>query len=259
MANLNNVDQLHKELEIGWMAKMTEFENRLKDALVPASTSNNPTLQQLNQDFCAFKESVSNMLGLLQQQVRSCSYALDEMETRHRQKILLLNGISEDPNSNVEQQVLDIFHNKLGLTNMIRSSIKRCHRLGPLDRDRCRAVLVHFCDYSVKRQVWKSKSKLENTPFTMSEFLTRMRQSIHKMARKHFGMRNVWTLDGRIYIKLPDGSRKKISTEEDFSALVTAWTPVLVVHSSEMCLPSGAHLKPVASKKWRGVNKKHPP
>ncbi|CAH2037694.1 unnamed protein product, partial [Iphiclides podalirius] len=46
------------------------------------------------------------------------------------------------------------------------------------------------------------------------------------MARKHFGMRNVWTLDGRIYIKLPDGSRKKISPEEDFSALVTAWTPV---------------------------------
>ncbi|CAH2047704.1 unnamed protein product, partial [Iphiclides podalirius] len=85
MANLSNVDQLHKELEISWRAKMTEFENRLKDALVPASTSNNPTLQQLNQDFCAFKELVTNMLGLLQQQ-GVCGATNDVPSTRSSPK-----------------------------------------------------------------------------------------------------------------------------------------------------------------------------
>lgn len=224
MALLPDVEKTQKELESCWIQKMADFESRLNAATSPS----NPTLLQLKEEFRAFKDLVTKMLHLLGQQVRENAKAIDIMDMRNRQKVLLLNGIPEDPDTDVEQKVLGLFHNTLGLTHITSSSLKRCHRLGIKNKDNVRAVLVHFCDHRSKAEVWSLKAKFKATPVSMAEFLTRSRQLVHKRARKHFGMRNVWTLDGTIYIKLPGGGRAKIFTEEDLNALVAKYPEQLM-------------------------------
>ncbi|CAH2062204.1 unnamed protein product, partial [Iphiclides podalirius] len=216
MANLSDVESIQKKLEGCWTQKMADFEKRLK----AASTPSNPTLVQLQEDFSAFKELVGSMLNLLQQQVNECYKTVDTLDMQHRRKVILFNGISEAPEVNVVEEILGIIHNKFALTHVSDASFKRCHRIGVQQSDRISPVLVQFVDHTLKSQIWNSKSKLKGSVVSMSEFLTKARQLIHKRARKHFGFRNVWTLDGVINIKLPSQARVKITTEEELVSLI---------------------------------------
>lgn len=219
MALLPDVEKTQKELESCWLQRMAEFESRLNAAVSPR----NPTLLQLQDEFRAFKDLVTNMLHLLRKQVHENAKAIDTMDMRSRQKVLLVNGVPEDPDVDAEQKVLDLLHNTLGLPHVSSSSFKRCHRLGSKGTDNIRPILIHFTDHRRKAEVWSLKSKFKGTPFSLAEFLTRPRQLVHKRARKHFGMRNVWTLDGNIYIKLPGGGRAKIFGEEELDSLVAKY------------------------------------
>lgn len=207
------------EMEVNWTRKMEDFENRLK-AVCSTSTTSNPTVVQLTEEFQAFKKLVSNMFALLRQQVNDCTRIVDCMDMRQRQKVLLLRGIPEDQEVNIQAKVVEIIHNKLGLPNVSESSLKRCHRLGSPSNDRARAILLHFHDYKTKSEVWRAKSKLKATSLTLTEFLTRIRHSVHIRARKHFGMKNVWTLDGVIHVKVPGGGHERIVSVEELDALV---------------------------------------
>lgn len=219
MAQMADLVNTQKDLELCWTAKMAEFESRLNAVTAPT----NPTVTHLREEFLAFKDLVTKMIHVLGQQVRDNAIALDAIEMRSRQKILILNGIPHDPDGEVEVKVLDLIQNKMGLTQVTSSSLKRCHRLGTASNDYPRSVLVHFWDHRIKKEVWSSKSKLKGTSVSLAEFLTKPRLRVHKRARTHFGMRSVWTLDGSIYIKLPGGGRVKISTEEELEPLIVKY------------------------------------
>lgn len=218
------------DLEMNWKKKMADFEVRLK----AASTPSNPTVLQLSQDFQAFKDLVGNMLNLLRQQLSDCTKIVDAMDMRQRQKVLLFKGIPEDPERIVQHEVLKIIGDKLGLPHISDASLKRCHRLGSQVGDRPRVVLVHFRDHHNKSEVWKAKSKLKGSNVTLCEFLTRIRLSIHTTARKHFGVKNVWSLDGTIQIKVPGGGRHKIVSEEELHSLISKFPATSSPSSSDV-------------------------
>lgn len=215
MTNIADVHNMHKELEGGLARKMAEFEERLKTAMIPTS----PTLNQLRDEFYSFKGIVSSMLSLMQQQISDCVKNIDAINTHHRKKALIFNGIPESNKDDLQQEVLSLLHGKMGLTSINSSSLKQCFRLGVQQSNRPRPVVVFFYDHQCKVQVWNMKSKLKGSTISLGEFLTKVRQSIYKCARKHFGMRNVWSLDGVIYIKHPEG-RGKICTHEELDALM---------------------------------------
>lgn len=215
MANIVDVQNMQKDLEGGLVQKMAEFENRLKAATTPTST----TLSQLRDEFYSFKDSVTFMLNLMQQQIQNCVKSIDAINMHHRKKALLLTGFLESPTTDLKHEVLLLLHDKLGLTNISQSSIHHCFRLGVQQNSRPRPVVVFFSDHQSKSQVWNSKSKLKGSSISVGEFLTKIRQSVYRGARNHFGIKNVWTLDGAIHIKHSEG-RTKICSQEELSALI---------------------------------------
>lgn len=223
MALSLDVENVQKELEQCWTQRMADFERRLNAVSVPS----NPSIQQLQVDFQSFKEVMLKMVRLLGQQIQDNARTIDSMDMRSRQKILIFSGISEDPVINDEQKVLSLLHNTMGLTDVSSSSLKRCHRFGNKGKNNIQPVLVHFCDHRTKADVWSRKTKLKGSPVSVAEFLTKPRQEVHKRARKHFGMRNVWTLDGTINIKLPGGTRVKIATQVELESLMLKHPSVL--------------------------------
>ncbi|XP_028174356.1 uncharacterized protein LOC114362963 [Ostrinia furnacalis] len=101
------------------------------------------------------------------------------------------------------------------MRDLTASQFSACHRLGTASKDRTRPILVRFADHPTKTAVWRKKTALKGTPTVLSEFLTRRRQQLFIEARKRFGITNCWTLDGNIYAKLPDGTRRHIHSEGD--------------------------------------------
>ncbi|XP_046976444.1 uncharacterized protein LOC124542548 [Vanessa cardui] len=147
---------------------------------------------------------------------------LDRMETHSRRKVLLFHGVKEEQGEDVFKKTLGVLTGHLKLSDATPELIDSCHRLG-VKRDASRPILVRFASVRFRSRVWNAKTALRGSKITLSEFLTKARQSIFIEARKHFGMKKCWSAEGDIIILLPDNSRKKISALSELKQLVAQY------------------------------------
>ena len=62
-----------------------------------------------------------------------------------------------------------------------------------------RPIIVKFCNYHDRESMYLAKRKLKGTKITITKHLTKRRYKLFKLAKEAFGVRNVWTLDGKIF------------------------------------------------------------
>ena len=81
----------------------------------------------LNRDMDAMKESVEDREEVIQQLLSH----VDELEQYSRRECLVLNGVKENPHEteDVDEIVLDVILQKLGVKILTNDDIQRCHRL----------------------------------------------------------------------------------------------------------------------------------
>lgn len=221
MSQLAEILSAQKSLEESFTRKMEALEAQIQCA-GPAKD----TVARVAEEFRTFRELIFGMLGLLRTQISECVKQVDGLETRHRRKALIFQGVAEVDSEDSAAVVLDVITNKLGLKNFSTSSIRVCHRLGAANKEHHRPILVRFSTYEDKSVVWKAKTRLKGTPISVKEFLTRVRQSVFVRARLHFGMRSCWTQDGVIVLKAFDGSRHKVSSMDELDPLLAKFPKV---------------------------------
>ncbi|KAJ8736300.1 hypothetical protein PYW08_006956 [Mythimna loreyi] len=212
MSTLADIAETQPMAVMSLNQRMADFEAHLKTSPPGADLSG------LHRDFSVFKEHVWSVLSALQLQIAELSRSIDIIEMRHRKKFLLLGGVPESPSEKVTEIVATILQTKLGV-DVTTSSLTVCHRLGAVAEGRVRPILLRCVDNTVRDVIWRTKTKLKGTSYVISEFLTRQRQSTFSAARKLFGVTNAWTMDGNIYIKLPDGKRRRVFGFEEVVAL----------------------------------------
>ncbi|KAJ8707738.1 hypothetical protein PYW07_011415 [Mythimna separata] len=209
MSTLADIAETQRTALLSISQRMANFEEDLK------KSSPGADLSGLQKDFSIFKEHVWSIFSALQLQITELTRSVDIIEMRHRKKFLLLGGVPETPGEKVPEAVATIFQTKLGLTDLRPSSLTVCHRLGAASEGHVRPILFRCADSTLRGLIWKSKTKLKGSPYVVSEFLTRQRQTTFSTARKLFGVTNVWTMDGNINLKLPDGKRRRVFTLEE--------------------------------------------
>ncbi|KAF9406917.1 hypothetical protein HW555_012895 [Spodoptera exigua] len=200
MPQLDEVLSVTKTVEEKLMAKMEEVQ-----AQIQCASTAKDTVAKIAEEFRTFRQLVYQMLGLLRNQIHECDVVVRVVEAE-----------GED----CGKLILDLLNHKLSLC-LEQSSIKSCHRLGGINKDHCRPILVHFNTIQTKASVWRLKTKLKGSPVSKKEFLTRCRQAVFGRARQHFGMRSCWTQDCIITIKTADGKRHKVTSMDDLNALIT--------------------------------------
>ena len=140
----------------------------------------------------------------------------------------MLHGISEagaGERENTESIVRDTIKEKLGI-ELDGKDIKRSHRLGPHKNQRAtratrmtpRPIIFRLQYFSKRQEIYGTKKMLKNTGITITENLTRFRYDLYKKALLKFGKGNVWTMEGRIMVKI-DGNKKSITTLNEFESL----------------------------------------
>ncbi|XP_047985404.1 uncharacterized protein LOC125225638 [Leguminivora glycinivorella] len=138
---------------------------------------------------------------------------------RHRRKYLLFKGVPEDSSENTSTSITSIITDQLKIPDVTAASLRACHRLGKLSDGRARPILVRFEDLSLKSLIWQKKTALKGTSFALSEFLTPHRQELFSQARRAFGMKCCWSLEGNIFVRLSTGVRERIESDEDIQRL----------------------------------------
>lgn len=195
---------------------MASFEAELlKRSTGSTSTSG------LAEEFAAFKTFVMQSLKALQQQLELTARDVDNLEMRSRRKMILLHGVAEHNNEEIDEVVANVVKQSLNIISFSTEDIKRSHRMGRASSStgKPRPILVKFHSFAVKQNVWFSKTKLKGTGITLSEFLTRSRHEAFMAAREQFGIMKCWTQDGYIYVLSPDGVRHRITGLNDVNKI----------------------------------------
>lgn len=199
--------------------RMKEYEEKLQK-VTPASSQPHPDIVTLSQDFQNFKTYVWKTLSLFKSHIELSSLAFERHEAYLRKKVLLFHGVPEKPSENLRVTIANILNSHMNLSDVSVKDLQVCHRLG-VGRDKLRPVLVRFYDIQKRHLVWDNKTSLKGSGITISEFLTISRHNTFLKARKHFGLKNCWTSDGKIIILLPDKRRCKVETTSELQDLIT--------------------------------------
>lgn len=204
-------------LSANFQSRMHQYEESLQQLASPKAPAHSD-LSALSKDFTDFKSMMWKTVTLLKSQIELIIQGFDRNETVSRRKVLLIHGVPEAADQNPSQTALDIFVNKLKLTDITSADIAVCHRLGSRT-SKPRPLLVRFSRYAVRSAIWNAKTLLKGTGITVSEFLTKMRHDIFMAARKHFGIHQCWTSEGIINVQLPDKSRHRIESLSELNKL----------------------------------------
>ena len=116
--------------------------------------------------------------------------------------------------------------------------IDRSHRLGTppssgessdrhpsQQRRRPRNIIMKFTNYRIREKIYSSRKELRKsssgTPLYINESLTKERSSLFWKIRKAIKDKDhqVWTQDGVIVVKPPNGRRIKVTRESDLVKL----------------------------------------
>lgn len=216
MSSLEGIVAAQNTLESLMTLKFAEFESILK-----TTSPHSDTISGLKLELDKFREVMFAMVKLIRQQISALNNSVDNIEMRHRRKYILFVGVPEKSDENAAHIISNICQSHLQLAEASPSCFPICHRLGPAAAGRSRPILVRCDKAGLKEAIWKKKTALKGSSIAVAEFLTRERQAIFLDARKYYGMRNVWSLEGTIFIKVPTGGVHRVVTAEQLRKVMS--------------------------------------
>lgn len=159
-------------------------------------------LDQHKNDIASLKQSVS----CITQWKEKMEKQLDSSEQFSRSLNIRIFGINEEKNEDLHKTVTDLFKNKLKITSISESDLKKCHRIASkiinIDKPRPAAIMVRFSQDKVRKMVLKNRGFLKNTGIQIQEDLTKLRLRLLDTAIKKFTKNNVWCSNGVILVKI---------------------------------------------------------
>ncbi|XP_044745079.1 uncharacterized protein LOC123306941 [Coccinella septempunctata] len=122
----------------------------------------------------------------------------DQMDQFSRRSNLRILNFEENPSEQIREEVI---------------------KVGKKNEGKARGVFIKLHDYMVKHKIYNKKRMLKGTGIIIREDLTGPRMELLGMAVDKYGMRNVWTDSGRIFINKDNKLHKIISKDELMSLL----------------------------------------
>ena len=144
----------------------------------------------------------------LKSKLALCENAVDDLEQYGRRNCLLFYGIKEATGEDCDEEVINLCKERLHI-KIMPTMIERSHRIGPKKRSmnseaKTKPIIAKFVSYRDREVVFNSRKLLKKSGFVITESLTTKRMSLLNEERKTVGSKNIWTLDGRIHVKLDD-------------------------------------------------------
>lgn len=146
---------------------------------------------------------------------------VEDLESYNRKENLLIHGIPYSPNEDTTNLVVQSVKENLGL-NILSTDISVSHRLGRRnDRQRPPPIIARFVRRRVRDDIMHNRAKLKGKGLVITDHLSpRKAALLAKTAPlvREGRIKQSWSYDGQIWIKLLNEQKIRISTEEDLTA-----------------------------------------
>ena len=150
-------------------------------------------------------ESLKRLNEKLSNDVRNAGKQMDELERYSRRNCLIFTGIKEDSDpgrEDTEEIILNVCNHKLGI-DITSACLDRTRRLGRKNsfessEPKPRPIIAKFTNYHDRSDVFRNKAKLKQSGIVIYENITSRRLSLLNGAKEILGVRNAWSLDGKV-------------------------------------------------------------
>lgn len=189
---------------------------KVKDAVVGTLTE---SLREARAEIEDLRREVASLKSDIKGVEHRVTTRNDDLEQYTRRHNLRVFGVPEGVNEDTDTLVMKIFTEQLKL-DIPLDRLDRTHRVGKKPgpaadgKARWRPIIVRFSSYRDRRKVFNAKKLLKGSGITVREDLTSGRAELLRAAISKFGVRNVWTSDGRIHW-LHNGIKGAASRVED--------------------------------------------
>jgi hypothetical protein len=176
-------------------------------------------------------DSVNEKVTETDRRVAFLETEIDEFKQRDRVNNLLIQGIKEEEEENVQEKLINTLKEKLEIT-VTEDDIPQVFRLGKKsnteqkDAKKTERVIKVVCkNLEKKNQILKARVKLKkkNEDIWINEDLTPRRSQLAYKARKKVKegkAKQTWTADGKVFIKkTTEGKPTRIDGQEDLDRL----------------------------------------
>ena len=192
-AQVKDLFKVNKETEVSQI-KVTESLDALSKKIDELETEIKNKDEKI--------QLLENRVEILEEEKESQGKEIDDLEQYSRRNCLLLHSVVEMNAECTDDIIIKTCAEELGI-DVKQEDLDRSHRLGKVKRNDNKPppIVVKFARYAVRNKVFSNKKKLKGKKLLITESLTVYRMKLLDEARQKYGVRNVWTYDGRVMYK----------------------------------------------------------
>ena len=157
------------------------------------------------------------MLSAHEQQMRKMRKEQNDQQQYSRRWNLRVFKVPEGDGETAEdcrKKCCDIFNQKVNVKTAV-TDIEVALRTGTPTGTKSRPILVRFFDRKLRDQILANRRKLKNKGIVIGEDLTFASHKIYMAAVKHSACSSAWTVNGKIFAKLTNGTKMKLDMHTD--------------------------------------------
>ena len=173
------------------------------------------SLEKMNDDL---NEKISNLTQnnnkLIERITKLESQADDQEQYSRRNSIRFSIQKGEIKGESCEDIVMETL-SEMGIKEVTKSDIDRCHRVGKRSRDKERQILCKFKSYKPRSVVFSAKKSAPAGVFISEDLTAKKSNLLYKarILRREGKIKQCWSYDGRIYIKMKDDTSRVVYNE----------------------------------------------
>ncbi|CAG9823863.1 unnamed protein product [Phaedon cochleariae] len=176
-----------------------------------ADLQNNYT--ELKSDYENKMETMETKIRQLESQKNKTEENMDRMDQESRRTNLRIFSFKENQQENTREEVIKLLNSKMAL-NLTTRDIELCYRVGKRIDNKNRGIFLKLKSYETKEGIYSKKKLLKGTGVAIREDLTSVRVEVLNTCIEKFGLKNVWTGNGKIYLNT-DNRVTIIKTKKD--------------------------------------------
>jgi len=182
--DVRNVRQELKDLKSFIQSSLRPIEDRLSEC-EGSDEDHSESRIKVRKDYKLIKDKIYQRLSEIEKQIDQFDERLDNLETYSRKNCIIIHGIKEEKNENVENVICDFLKSHLEVELESRD-VDNCHRLGPNKSSSKfpRPIIIKLVSYLMRKKIWLKKKMLKGKGFVITESLTKKRAEIYKEAKE---------------------------------------------------------------------------
>lgn len=140
---------------------------------------------------------------------------MDSCEQYSKMHNLRIFGLNENPNENLNRVLSDFVRTKLNI-DITEDDIDYCTRIGKPIAGKSRGILLRVANFRHKQQIMKNRRNLRGSRVFIADDLASRRHDLFKSIKADLGGKNVWIMDGRIFVKIR-GEKLCVNSIEEYN------------------------------------------